>query len=249
MTDATPFALQWAGLVAQVRLFGAHAPRATLVETDGMIASVMPTAPTSSLMNVALAVAPTARPAALDQLSERFRRGGARKWGLWVDAGDEAGREAARAQGMVLDSRPAGMVAELGELPFSHAPVRMAVDFATVGRVNDRAYDHAAPKLAPPIVALPANVLTYGSEHAGETASVAMAFDIAADTAVWFVATLPHARGKGLARQTLQRLLIDARERGQKTASLQASSAGQRLYERLGFRSVGRLHLYEERFS
>ena len=150
---------------------------------------------------------------------------------------------------MVLDSRPAGMVANLGELPFSRAPARTVVDLAVVGRVNDRAYDFAAPKLAPPIVALPADVLAYGAEHAGETASVAMAFDIEADTAVWFVATLPQARGRGLARQTLQRLLIDARERGQKTASLQASSAGQPLYERLGFRSVGRLHLYEERFS
>ena len=248
MPDATPFALQWAGLVAQVRLFGSHAPRATLIETDGMVASVMPTAPTSSLMNVALAVAPTARPAALEQLGEQFRQGGARKWGLWIDAEDEAGGETARAQGMVLDSRPAGMVAELGELPFGSAPARRPVDLALVGGVNDRAYGYPEPKLAPPIVALPPDVLTYGAEHGGEIASVAMALDIQSDTAVWFVATLPHARGKGLARQSLQRLLLDARERGQRTASLQASSAGKPLYGRLGFRSVGQLHLYEERF-
>jgi len=54
MSHATPFARQWAGLVAQVRLFGQHAPRATLVEKDGMVASVMPAVPKSSLMNVAL---------------------------------------------------------------------------------------------------------------------------------------------------------------------------------------------------
>lgn len=249
MADATLFALQWAGLVAQVRLFGAHAPRATLVETDGMVASVMPAAPTSSLMNVALAVDPAATPTTLEQLGEHFRQGGARKWGLWVDAEDEAAARTAGAQGMVLDSRPAGMVAHLDDLPFSGAPTRTAVDLATVGRINDRAYGYPEPKLAPVLVALPDDVLTYGAEHAGEPASVAMALDIETDTAVWFVATLPHARGKGLARRILQRLLLDARERGQRTASLQASTVGKPLYEGLGFISVGLLHLYEERFS
>ena len=76
-----------------------------------------------------------------------------------------------------------------------------------------------------------------------------MAHDIAGDTAVWFVATLPHAQRRGLAAAILQRLLLDARERGQQTASLQASQAGRPLYERLGFASVGELHLYEKRFG
>ncbi|HZH25338.1 MAG TPA: GNAT family N-acetyltransferase, partial [Solirubrobacteraceae bacterium] len=81
---------------------------------------------------------------------------------------------------------------------------------------------------------------------AGETASVAMAFDVDSDTAIWFVATLPRARRHGLAAQILQRLLLDARGRGQRTASLQASQAGRPLYERLGFAAAGTLHLYEQ---
>ena len=116
-------------------------------------------------------------------------------------------------------------VAQLAELPFDAAPVRKAVDLATVGRIND---------------------LAYGAEHAGAAASVAMAFDVGDDTAVWFVATLPHARRNGLAARILQRLLLDARAREQRTASLQASQAGRPLYERLGFAAVGTLHLYEQ---
>ena len=46
MPDATLYATQWAGMVAQVRLFGEHGPRATLVAEHGMVASVMPTVPT-----------------------------------------------------------------------------------------------------------------------------------------------------------------------------------------------------------
>jgi ribosomal protein S18 acetylase RimI-like enzyme len=249
MPDATHFARQWAGMVAQVRLFAANSPRATLVEAGGMVASVMPAVPKSSVMNVALAVDPADPPRGLEQLAERFRAGGARKWGLWVDAGDERGALAAREQGMVLDSRPAAMVATLSELPFDHAPERAEPDLPTVGRVNDLAYGYPEPKLAPAIANLPGTVLAYGAAHDGEIASVAMAHDIGTDTAVWLVATLPQAQRRGLAAQVLRRLLLDARERGQETASLQASRAGRPLYERLGFTSVGELHLYEERFG
>ena len=246
MPRVAPFARQWAGLVAQVRLFGSHAPRATLVEERGMVASVMPAVPTSSLMNVALPADPAAAPEGLDQLAEQFRRGGARKWGLWLDGEDERAAEIARRQGMVLDSRPAGMVAQLVQLPFDAAPTREAVDLATAGHINDLAYGYSEPKLGPALSALPASVLAYGAEHAGAAASVAMAFDVGDDTAVWFVATLPHARRNGLAAGILQRLLLDARARGQRTASLQASQAGRPLYERLGFAAVGTLHLYEQ---
>ena len=78
MPDATLFARRWAGLVAQVRPFGAYAARASLLELGGMLASVMPVAPASSLANVSITVDPTAPPS---------RLGEARKWRLWL-AGD-----------------------------------------------------------------------------------------------------------------------------------------------------------------
>jgi GNAT superfamily N-acetyltransferase len=244
MPDATGFARQWAGIVALTRLFGEHAPQATLIEVDGMVASVVPAAPRSSLTNGALAVDPAEAPRNLGQLAETFMQGGAEKWGLWVDGGDERAADAAQRQGMVLDSRPAPMVARLDDLPFDDAPPRTTVDLATVGRVNDLAYAYSAPKLAAAIAALPDTVLAYCD---ATRSSVALAHDVGSDTAVWFVATLPHAQRKGLSRQILQRLMLDARARGQETASLQASQAGRPLYERLGFTTVGTLHFYEER--
>jgi GNAT superfamily N-acetyltransferase len=246
MPDATDFARQWAGIVALVRLLGAHAPRATLIERDGMVASVMPATPRSSIINCALAVDPAASPRHLDELAQAFREGGAEKWGLWAGGEDTAAAEAAARQGMVLDSQPAPMVARLDALPFDEAPPRTAVDLATAGRVNDLAYGYEEPKLAHAIAALPDTALAYGD---ATSSSVALAYDIENDTAVWFVATLPKSQRKGLSRQVLRRLLLDARDRGQETASLQASQAGRPLYERLGFTSVGSLQFYEQRFS
>lgn len=244
MRDATGFGTQWAGIVALVRLQGEHAPNARLVEQDGMVASVMPVAPASSIMNCALAVDPEQTPSRLHELAEAFKEGGARKWGLWVDGDDERAANAARAQQMVLDSRPAPMVADLNELPFDDAPPRTRPNLATAARVNDLAYGYAEPKLAPAIAALPPTVLTYGDDH-----SVAMAYDIDDDTAVWFVATRPESQGQGRAGSLLRRLLLDARARGQATASLQASPKGKPLYARLGFTTVGTLHLYEQQLA
>src|SRR5687768_4259484 len=133
MADATDFGRQWAGLVAHVRLFGRHSPQASLVETGAMVASVIPAAPESSVLNVAMAVESGAAPERLGELAEAFRQGGASKWGLWVDAADPEAARVAHAQGMVLDSRPAGMVASLDELPFGDGPARAQPDFPTVG--------------------------------------------------------------------------------------------------------------------
>jgi GNAT superfamily N-acetyltransferase len=244
MRDATGFGTQWAGLVALVRLLGEHAPEARLIERDGVIGSVLPASPSSSILNSALAVDPARTPTQLAAFAAAFERAGVQKWGLWVDGGDERAAAAATAQGMVLDSRPAPMVAPLADLPFDEAPERQEPDRATVGRVNDLAYGHAQPRLAPVVAALPDSVLAYGGSD-----SVALAYDIVRDTAVWFVATTPDQQGKGLAKGIVGRLLLDARERGQATASLQASQAGRPLYERLGFRTVGTLHFYEQQLT
>ena len=241
MRDATRFGRQWAGLVALVRLLGEHAPRASLLEVGGMVGSVMPVAPASSLMNCALAADPARPPHELETYARAFNEGGAKKWGLWVDGDDERAAEVAKRQGMLLDSRPAPMVADLDELPLDHAPRTTQPGHDTVGKVNDLAYGYTEPKLAPAIAAMPATVRTYGDENC-----VAMAYDIDDDTAVWFVATVPQAQRQGRAGKLLRRLLLDARDRGQTTASLQASQQGRPLYERLGFRTVGSLHLYEQ---
>ena len=77
-----------------------------------------------------------------------------------------------------------------------------------------------------------------------------MAFDHGhEDTAVWFVATRPEAQNQGLGRKVMAALLQEAHARGNRTASLQSSAAGRRLYESLGFATVGEVHLYEEQLS
>jgi ribosomal protein S18 acetylase RimI-like enzyme len=243
----TLFAVQWAGLVAQVEMFGVYAPQSTLIEHEEMVGSAVPSVE-SSLINVALSRDPHERPHELTTIRRHFAEAGARKWGVWVVGGDDAGASAAKGAGLHLDSTPAAMVAPLDDIAGADAE---RVDFDTIGEINDAAYGLPTPKLGPPIAQLPDAVHTYGVRAAdGEIGAVAMAFDHGhEDTAVWFVATRPEAQRQGLGHTVMAALMSEAKRRGNRTASLQSSAAGRRLYESLGFVAVGEVHLYEEQIG
>ena len=245
---STLFAIQWAGLVAQVELFGVYGPQSTLIEHHDMVGSAVPSVE-SSIVNASLSRDPHEPPHELAAIRGHFKAAGAAKWGVWVAGDDERGAAAAREHGLHLDSTPAAMVAELDAVAEAE-PVE-PVDRAAIGAINDAAYGLVAPRFGPPISQLPDTVHPYGARaQDGTIGAVAMAFDHGhEDTAVWFVATRPDAQRQGLARRVMRALLHEAAARGNRTASLQSSPAGRRLYESLGFAAVGEVHLYEERLG
>ena len=63
------------------------------------------------------------------------------------------------------------------------------------------------------------------------------------DCGIYAVATVPEWRCRGIARALVGHVLADAERRGARTATLQSTPMGQRLYQSLGFVPVGR---YEE---
>ncbi len=67
------------------------------------------------------------------------------------------------------------------------------------------------------------------------------------DRHVTLVATAPEARGRGLASALLATALADAREQGLQSSSLIATRMGAPLYERLGYRAVGTIQMWERR--
>lgn len=61
---------------------------------------------------------------------------------------------------------------------------------------------------------------------------------------IYFVTTLPAARGKGIATNITQTALKDAQKLGYEVAILQASAMGKNLYQRLGFQECCQLGMY-----
>jgi ribosomal protein S18 acetylase RimI-like enzyme len=66
-----------------------------------------------------------------------------------------------------------------------------------------------------------------------------MAYDLDGDCGVYNVATLPHARRRGLGTALTALVLHDARARGCRTASLQSTPMAERVYAAAGFRDLG----------
>ncbi|HLO87229.1 MAG TPA: GNAT family N-acetyltransferase [Nostocaceae cyanobacterium] len=63
---------------------------------------------------------------------------------------------------------------------------------------------------------------------------------------IYLVATVPEARGKGVATALVSATLQHARQLGYHIATLQASKMGVNVYRRLGFQEFYRVHLYAQ---
>jgi GNAT superfamily N-acetyltransferase len=81
----------------------------------------------------------------------------------------------------------------------------------------------------------------------GRPACTAQVTIVGEDAGVYAVATVPEARGRGLARRLQYLLLQRARELGARTTTLQASKLGRPVYVALGYKSFGPMNMWERR--
>jgi GNAT superfamily N-acetyltransferase len=87
----------------------------------------------------------------------------------------------------------------------------------------------------------------YLARRSGRPAACTAALDVAGDCGIYWVGTLPEARGAGLATGLMRQALLDGRERGCTTTSLQATAMGRPVYRRLGYRELGVIEMWERR--
>ena len=121
-----------------------------------------------------------------------------------------------------------------------------------MARINDLAYGFEEPHLRrrggrsragePPL-------RLYQAREDGEPASVLGTIDDGDDCGVYLVATLKEHRGQGLARRLLHAALAEARDRGLRTSTLQATKLGHPVYERLGYEAICTLQMWERRMQ
>jgi GNAT superfamily N-acetyltransferase len=240
MDDATLRARAYAALDVHTRLLATHA--GSLHEDDGWIACVLPDVPSSSILNCVVGEPD------VEQAQAVYDAAGVPKWGVWLDSKDVAAAQRLEDAGLVLDSMPVVMGAELDAMDLQDAPETQPLDLRTLGAINDRAYGYEDGRLERTLAALPPDAVDPHSIHVdGEPVGVTFTFDVGDDASVGWVATLPQARRKGLASAVIRAALRKAKERGRTSTTLWASAMGAPVYERLGYRTLGHLHLWERR--
>ena len=240
MDDATLRARAYAALDVHTRLLASHA--GSLHEEDGWIACVLPDTPDSSILNCVVGEPDVERAQTI------YAGAGVAKWGVWLDSKDVAAGQRLEDAGLILDSVPVVMGAELDAMDLEHAAQTDPVDLRTLGAINDRAYGYEDGRLERTLAALPATAVDpHAVYEDGEPVAVTFTFDVGDDASVGWVATLPRARRRGLASGVIRAALRRAMQRGRSSTTLWASAMGAPVYERLGYRTLGHLHLWERR--
>jgi GNAT superfamily N-acetyltransferase len=187
----------------------------------------------------------------LDEIAAAYEAAGVRAWTVWVPEADRRAAELLESAGHVLDASPRAMAMELSDLgdpPGPEPEWSGEWDMEAAGHINDRAYGDPDGLWASAMNGVPD-----GSAHLylvridGEPASMVLVHDHDGDCVFWYAATVPEARGRGYVSALLHRALSDARERGCRTTTTEATAMGRPVYARIGYRDLGALHMYERR--
>jgi GNAT superfamily N-acetyltransferase len=232
------------------RLMGGASPGARAVELPGVVAAVGPASPHRSLPNSVAYDSAAELERALPRLTSLYAEAGIEAWSVWTPAHDERATQLLADAGHHLDADPAVMCMELDDLRVPR-PQDLDVDpdpqDETLAEVNDAAYG-TTPDMSRAIQSLP-GVTLHVARADGRAASVLGTNDLDGDTCILFVATMPSARGRGLASKLMALGLHEARARGATTTSLQATKMGYPIYAKLGYRDLGPLQMWEKRVS
>src|SRR5438132_3110580 len=126
------------------RAFGRAARDGTVLEYDGVVASVAPAIPFRSIFNSAAYHDSRQLAAALPRLTADYEAAGITAWGVWVHESDQDGVAVIEAAGLRRDSQPTAMISALDvlEASASGAPkLEAARDLEEFDRVLAAAYD------------------------------------------------------------------------------------------------------------
>jgi N-acetylglutamate synthase-like GNAT family acetyltransferase len=237
------------------RLIGAGSEGARTLERDGLVAALVPASAERSVVNAVVYERPEALADAYDDIAAAYDEIGA-KWTVWVHDGDRGSAALLERAGHVLDASPEAMAADLAAVP----PRRPAADalgdwtaegeLSDVGAINDRAYGHGGDWFSRALTSLPrATINLYVARRDGEPVGCCAIVDDGTNTEVQMVAVVPEARGAGISGKLIAHGLADAVDRGMRTSTLVATKLGRPVYERLGFRGLGVLQMWERRLD
>lgn len=220
-------------------------------EDEDVLAAVFPTAPERSVFNSVFYEDGERLMASLDRIAAAYEQAGVRAWTVWVPEAEEPVALALADAGHLLDAEPRAMAMEISELqapqPVEAIELREEPDMAEVARLNEIAYGWAPGEFGAVGRSGGPDTFAYFASIEGETVGTTVAWDYGGDAQIAWVATLPEARGRGVASQLMAEAVAEAGRRGRRTTTLVATKLGRPVYTKLGYRDFGAIQMWERR--
>ena len=252
MDQARALELQRGSLDDYVREVAAASPESRVIELDGVVGAATP-ARSRSIANSVAYRDPAKLAAAYPELAAAYDEAGIEAWTVWVPEFEAETIALLEGAGHHFDGKPTAMTADLRAFePHDLGDLDWDADCPPdqLAAVNDAAYGFDADVGLRRVfrgAAIGERLRLYRARVGGAVACVLGAVDRDGDCSIYFVATDPAYRGRGLATRLMAATLAQAAERGCATSTLQSSPSGRPIYEALGYEPQFSLHLYERR--
>ena len=222
-----------------------------LVPAPGVLGTLHRAAPHMWFPNAVLAEDPAALPGAIDELAAAYAAAGVGAWSVWLPGADETLGAALEARGLAHESDAEVMGAALADLDLSAAAsieLDPAPAWETVGRLNDEAYGMPEATLGPLLAGVTDPASTpFVARRDGE-AVAALALRMRDGDAYVSLVAVPLAhRGHGLAGRLLARALTAVSEADVTTTTLDSTTLGRPVYDRLGYTAAGAMEIWVHR--
>ena len=239
MTPSADTDLYRRGMETVVAAWGEYArgtAGAEMRRSPGVAAAIFPAGPERDVYNNAILgrdLPAPERAAAIAAMESAYHARGVTRFAAWVHETDEPLRSDLERGGYTVDETTRAMGMPLTEIFMT----RPALELEAAGWEDFLR-----------IFGLPAELLGAADHSAfhllfarldDEWVATATAFDHEGDCGIYNVATLEHARRRGLGTALTARQLHDAAARGCRTASVQSTEMAERVYAMVGFRDLG----------
>jgi ribosomal protein S18 acetylase RimI-like enzyme len=247
-SDADLYLRGAATLLASWEEYARGAEGAALHRLSGVTAAVFPQEPERSVYNNALldrTPSSRERATALDVMEGAYTNAGLTHFAAWVHESDRAMRADLERRGYGINEYTRAMGMSLDGVRPPPAVVAADAELAPASWIDYLRFLTA--------FGLPEGLLV-GTDPAafhvrtaridGETVAAAISIDYDGDCGIFNVGTLERARRHGLATALTALHVREAVDRGCRTASLQSTEMGERLYSGIGFRDLGRILEY-----
>ena len=240
-TDADLYLRGNRTLVASWQAYALSGRGAAVTWFPGVAAAVFPHDPECEILNNALLdrdLDAGERADAVDSMEAAYAATGIAGFAAWVHESDQNTHTYLRARGYVASESTRVMGMDLDGLTVPKPAIELAsAEWPEVLRIAGLPAGFGGP--AAPAGFTPLVVVSDGTP----VATVAT-FDHSQDCGIYNLATLPHARRKGLGTALATLATHDARARGCRTATVQATPMAERIYTAIGFRDLGRVLEY-----